>query len=66
MVVDRNNTLPFFATNGKSIEFVGNYNVYDKCEAKLMDSRLRLFRFTKRIPKKLPKYYHSVQITSVH
>ena len=55
MVVDCNNTLPFFATNGKSIGFVGKYNVHDKCEAKLMDSRLRLFRFTKQIPKESTK-----------
>lgn len=39
MVIDCNNTLPFIATSSKLIEFVGKYNVRDKREIEMMDSR---------------------------
>ena len=55
MVIDRDNTLLFFATSSKRIEFVGKYNVCDEREYKKMDSRWRLFRFTTQIPKESTK-----------
>lgn len=39
MVTDCNNTLPFIAASSKPIEFVGKYNVRDKRETEMMDSR---------------------------
>lgn len=39
MITDCNNTLPFIAASSKPIEFVGKYNVRDKRETEMMDSR---------------------------
>jgi len=50
MFIDRENTLPFFATSSKPIEFVGKYNSRDERETEMMASRWRLFNFTKQIP----------------
>ena len=55
MVIDHDNTLLFFATSSKRIEFVGKYTVRDEREYKKMDSRWRLFRFTTQIPKESTK-----------
>lgn len=49
MVIERENTIPFFATSKSRIEFVGKFNVRDERETEMMASRWRLFEFTKQI-----------------
>jgi len=39
MCIDRNNTIPFFATSKCAIEFIGKFNVKDERETDMMSSR---------------------------
>ena len=51
LYIPRTNTLPFFATGPKPIEYVGSYGVTDKRESDMMDSRWRVFEFTYKVPR---------------
>ena len=45
LLVDRNNTIPFFATSKGAIEYLGKYNVRDDKECDMMASRWLMFTF---------------------
>lgn len=50
LVIDRENTIPFFATSKTPIKFVGKFNSHDEMETEMMNSRWKIFEFTKKIP----------------
>lgn len=55
MVIDHNNTFPWFATSSGAIEFVEKYN---EPETEMMDSRRRLFLdLQNKFQKNLGNYY---------
>jgi len=47
LVISRENTLPFFSTSKAPIEFIGKYNSRDEKESDMMNSRWKIFYFTK-------------------
>ena len=49
MRIDRENTIPFFATSKAQIEFVGRYGVRDDRESDMMSSRWLTFEFHNQI-----------------
>ena len=49
LVIDRENTIPFFATSKSAIEFVGRYNTRDQMETEMMNSRWKIFDFSRQI-----------------
>ena len=50
MVIDRNNTIPFFATIKEPIQFRGKYNTRDERKNDMMSSRWLAFELTCQIP----------------
>ena len=50
MCIDRENTIPFFATSKGIIEYTGKYNMRDDRESDMMSSRWKVFTFTYQIP----------------
>lgn len=51
MLIPRANTIPFFATGPRPIEYLGAYGQRDDRETDMMSSRWKLFEFTHKIAK---------------
>jgi len=49
MCIDRNTTIPFFATSKCAIEFIGKFNTKDERETDMMSSRWFTIPFKKQI-----------------
>ena len=49
LIIDRENTIPFFATSKSAIEFMGRYNTRDQMETEMMNSRWKIFDFSRQI-----------------
>ena len=49
MCIQRENSIPFFATSREPIEFIGKYNIRDERESAMMSSRWHTFNFTHEI-----------------
>ena len=49
--IPRSNSVTFFATEIKPIEFVGAYGQGNEREADMMDNWRKIFEFTHQIPK---------------
>jgi len=49
MCINRNNTIPFFATSKCAIEFIGKFNTKDERETDMMSSRWFTIPFKKQI-----------------
>ena len=49
MCIQRENTIPFFATSKEPVEFIGKYNIRDERESAMMPSRWHTFSFTHQI-----------------
>ena len=50
LCIQRDNTLPIFATSKDPIEYVGQYNSRDERETDMMSSRWNMFTFHVQIP----------------
>ena len=51
LLISRSNTLPFFATGIRPIEYIVSYGQRDNRETDMMDSRWKVFELTHQIPK---------------